>query len=105
MPHLSITRGTNPTITFTLPESDAAVSSAKIIFAQRRSGIRIEKNLADCSVAEGKIILQLKQQDTVCLERGGLEMQLRLGMGGGAYASPIYRLYVKDVLADGVIKV
>jgi len=105
MPHLSITRGTNPTITFTLPESDAAVSSAKITFAQRRSGITIEKDLADCSVSDGKIILQLNQRDTVCFKKGGIEMQLRLGMGGGAYASPIYRLYVKDVLADGEIKV
>lgn len=105
MPKLSITRGTSPTFTFTLPSSDATVTSASITFAQRRIGIKIEKNLASCSIADGKIILRLTQKDTSALKRGGAEMQLRLGMGGEAYASPIYRLYVKDVLTEGEIKV
>lgn len=105
MPYLSITRGTNPTFTFTLPASDSTVSSAKITFAQRASGIKIEKDLCDCSVSEGKLILTLTQRDTASFKRGGLEMQLRLGMGGSAYATPIYRLHVKDVLSDKEIEV
>jgi len=104
MANLCITRGTSPTLTFTLPNSYSSVSSAIITFAQRRSGFKLEKKLFDCKINGEKLTLKLSQGDTLAFSRGGIEMQIRLGLGGEAYASPIYRLHVRDILSEEVIK-
>lgn len=104
MPNLCITRGTSPTFTFILPNSYSTVSSAIITFAQRRIGYKVEKALSDCTVSDGKLTLKLTQDDTIAFKRGTAELQLRLGFGGNAYASPIYRFKVRDILSDEVIK-
>lgn len=104
MPNLCITRGTSPTFTFILPNSYSTVSSAIITFAQRRIGYKVEKSLSHCTVSDGKLTLKLGQGETIAFKKGAAEMQIRLGFGGEAYASPIYRIRIRDILSDEVLK-
>lgn len=64
----------------------------------------MEKSMAHCTVSDGKLTLKLSQGDTLAFTKGTAELQIRLGFGGNAYASPIYRIRVRDILSDEVIQ-
>ncbi len=100
----SIVRGTSPTLNFTLPFAASEVSAFYLSFRQEeKSGILLEKQLKDCSIASYSVVVPLSQTDTLALYGGRAELQVRLRAGGQAYASPILSVDVLDVIKNEVI--
>ena len=99
-----MTRGTTPTLEFTLPFEAECIAEVSIAFSQQDQLV-LDKSLADCTVEEYKLLLRLSQEDTLALEEDVVtEIQLRLRtVSGDALASGIVPVATQRILKDGVI--
>lgn len=98
-------RGTNPVLTFELPEA-ITISALYITFQQDRKTV-LEKSLTDVTYDEesGIITLPLSQQDTLKFsEHEPVWVQIRLRDNlENAVASEPMRVNVGEIFKDGVI--
>lgn len=99
-----VTRGTTPTLVFTLPFAAAGLTSAYITFRQA-SAVALEKTLADCTASGNTLALPLTQTDTLALMSSAYaDIQIRaVTAGGAAIASDVVTAAVGEILKDGVI--
>ena len=100
-----ISRGTNPPLTFTIPESAFCADDIEILhiaFCQNRQLV-LEKRLEDCILAGQTITVPLSETETLRLnDRAELEMQIRAKLKDGQKkASRIMRTEVGRILKDG----
>lgn len=97
-------RGTTQTLTFNLSETIDDIKALYITFNQNGKTV-LEKTLNDVFVEGKHIVLPLKQEDTLAfLALKTVLIQLRIrDIDGNAYASKILKLYVDEILKDGVI--
>ena len=106
MANNNITRGTTPTLTFTLPFDVANIAKAYITIAQNGE-IVIDKEVGDtgCTCSDKTITYHLTQEETLKLaDCRGIEMQIRLRTTNGeVLASQIIKSFVEEILKDGVI--
>lgn len=101
-----MTRGTTPTLIFNFCEDIGVFRASKIIVSFAQSGetlfdkeIDIEKD-----VKENVVTLTLTQEETLAMKAGGyVQYQIRLLINGQAYATPIYKSIVLDVLNESTI--
>ncbi len=98
-----MTRGTTPTLEFSIPYTASEIKNGYITFAQHHRPV-FEVGLEDMQVQDGKITVTLTQQQTLQLCPDDTMIQIRLLLDGDqAVASQLMELHVQDVLKDGVI--
>ena len=99
-------RGTTPELTFNLPFDTSIIKSLYITFADRDNNILLEKTATDCEIREKAVKVKLTQEETLSFKgRQSVSIQLRvLDDTGAAMATPIYDVYVANILKDGVIE-
>lgn len=106
-----MTRGTTPTLEFTLPFDTDTIDALNIAFSQKTKAycdarLVLEKALEDCTVSGKTISLTLSQEDTLLLDASqDVEIQLRVLSGESALASQIIKVPVGRILRDGVLSV
>lgn len=98
-------RGTNPVLTFELPE--AITIAALYITFQQNSKTVLEKELSNVSydAERGVITLPLTQEDTLAFTANtetSVQIRLRDNLGNAVASDPI-RVMVGDIFKDGVI--
>lgn len=97
-------RGSTPTLSFAV-NLDLTTATVYITFKQSYETL-LDKCSTDSSmtVTADTITLSLTQEETVALESGACQCQIRYKMPSGvAGASDIMTVDVKDILKDGVI--
>lgn len=98
-----MTRGTTPTLTFSIPYQASEIQKGYITFSQHHRPV-FEVGLEDMELQDGKIIVTLTQRQTLQLIPDDVMVQIRLLLNGGqAVASQRMELHVQDILKDGVI--
>ena len=98
-------RGTNPLLTFELPEA-ITISALFITFQQNERNV-LEKSLSDVTYDEetGIISLPLTQEDTLAFnaqEPLWVQLRLRDNLDNAAASDP-FRVDVGEIFKDGVI--
>lgn len=97
-----MTRGTTPTLIFTVPYAAEEISAAYITFAQY--GKTVFEATDEAEIADEQISVTLTQAQTLLLRPEKVSVQLRLRLAGGqAVASQIISIDVADILKEGVI--
>lgn len=98
-----MTRGTTPTLNFTLPFNCSDMTDCNIAFSQI-GGIRLEKELSDCTQNEKVLSLTLTEEETLIFDSTyPLEIQIRCDCGGTKMASNIIKTYVGRILKEGCL--
>ena len=99
-----ITRGTTPTLEFTIPFDTSLLSEAWVTLSQN-DVIVIDKQLKDCSCDEKKLIVDLTQDETLLLDCAcKTEIQLGVKLNTGkALASAVIVVNTERIIKDGVI--
>lgn len=99
-----ITRGTTPTLEFTIPFDTSLLSEAWVTLSQNDE-IVIDKQLKDCSCDEKKLTVDLTQAETLQLDCDSkTEIQLRVKLSTGkALASAVIVVDTERIIKDGVI--
>lgn len=106
MPKDNITRGTTPTLTFTLPFPTEDVVVAHVAFGQKGEVVLEKEMGADgCECKDGKIIVVLTQEETLRLQPCcNVDIQIRLKTEyGDVLASRPITTFIEDVIQDEVI--
>lgn len=101
----SISRGTTPTISLTIPNL-ATLDPAQIWLTLKNGDIEVTYNIDTLNVDKdaNTISISLTQQDTLSYSPGFLYIQARiLADNDKAFKTPIMTLTVEDILKDGII--
>lgn len=98
-------RGTNPVLTFELPEA-ITISALYITFQQNRQTV-LEKDLTNVTYEQesGTITLPFSQEDTLLFsefEPVWVQIRLRDNLGNAVASEPM-RVNVGEIFKDGVI--
>lgn len=103
-----MTRGTTPTLIFNFCDCIDLENAQKGIVAFQQNNELLfnrEINLLE-EVQENKIILTLTQEETLQMKANDyVQYQVRLLINDTAYATPIYKSMVLDILGNDVIEV
>lgn len=95
-------RGSTPTNTFSV-NIDLTDATVYVSYWQRGKVI-IEKTGDDLAITEDRIVVSLSQKDTLALQTGEVEIQIRYVMPDGtADASNIIKVNSERILKDGEI--
>lgn len=97
-------RGTTPTLEFVLPFDTNLLSEAYVTISQRKQ-IVIDKSMQQCECNENKLIVKLSQEETLkllCTDMAEVQIRAKT-LTGDALASEIIRVWVSEILKDGVI--
>lgn len=99
-----ITRGTTPTLNFTMPVAAETLAVAYITFSQQDEVV-FEKTLADCKLEENRLSVRLSQEDTLKLDdEYKVTIQIRMkDHSGNAPASKIFEVETGKIQKEGVI--
>lgn len=98
-----IGRYTTPVHTFSVPVDPTTITLAEIDYAQGGELI-LTKELSDCELGDGCIIVRLTEDDTALFNADeDVKIQLRLGIGAARLNSAIESVRVEDVLRDAPI--
>lgn len=98
-----MTRGTTPTLEFSIPYTASEIKNGYITFAQHHRPV-FEIGMDGMQIQDKKITVTLSQQQTLLLCPDDTMIQIRLLLDGDqAVASQLMELHVQDVLKDGVI--
>ena len=97
-------RGTNPTLTFTLPFEVKTIQKMWVTFSQNDKEV-FTLNKEDCELNGNNVMLQLSQEQTLSLlSNVRVEIQLRvLTFNNASLASNIIKVSVERILKGGVI--
>lgn len=96
-------RGTTPSITFTLPFDRDLVDELWLTISQKSREV-LTRTKDEMIVSGNFVTANLTQKDTLRLERGKADIQVRIKTTAGeAYASNIKTVSVDDILKDGEI--
>ncbi|MBQ9081135.1 MAG: hypothetical protein IJY26_00675 [Clostridia bacterium] len=98
----TITQGTTPTFSFTLPFEAIQIKSFFITFRQGERNV-LEKDLSDCTTEGYEISVTLSQEETFLFEPNQtVYVQVRMADGeNSAFASPVFAMHVAPVLKGG----
>ena len=101
-----IARGTTPIIRVKYQTLD--VSTIDVVYLTMIQGdLTIKKDLQDATVVhqgnDNYIEWALTQEETISLSASPITMQVRCRANGKAYASPVTRASVYQILKEGVI--
>ena len=101
-------RATTPTHTFTLPENASTYDVIQV--AYRQKGVSLVKQYEDNTAPSGmeldgkNVIITLTQEETKAFRSGVVEAQVRvLTSQGGAFASQIFNISIRDVINEEVL--
>jgi len=96
-------RGSTPTNTF---DVDIDLTGATVFITYKQKGRTvIEKTGTDITVTSTSLTVELTQAETLALDVGEVEMQIRYVFpNGSADASNIMRATAERILKDGVIE-
>lgn len=98
-----MTRGTTPTLNFTLPFASSNITTLNISFVQSNR-IKFEKILTDCTKSGNTLTVTLTQAETLKLDSSHpLEIQIRCKCGNTTMASQIMSVDVQRILKEGII--
>lgn len=98
-----MTRGTTPTLEFSIPYAASDIKNGYVTFSQHRRPV-FEVGLEAMQLQDGKLTVTLTQRQTLSLEPDDVVVQIRLLLEGDqAVASQLMEVHVQDVLKDGVI--
>lgn len=97
-------RGTTPTHTFTFSVDLSDVKEFVITYVQK-GAIVLEKKKADCTISDNKIVVTLKQEETLKFDHTSMvEMQAKTLMNDGTVlASNIFTTYASRILNEEVL--
>lgn len=96
-------RGTTPQIKYVIPFNTDIIESAYVTVSQNNV-IIMERSLNECYYGSTWIIAEFSQEETLKLAKGKCLVQLRVKtVDGTAYATPVTKVEVADILKDGVI--
>lgn len=96
-------RGTTPTLTFELPFESNQIKNLNIAFSQKKD-MKFSKEKDDCELSENQVKVKLTQSDTLSLDKGSVNIQMRvLTKDDNALASDIINVEVEDILKEGII--
>ena len=100
----TITQGTTPTFSFTLPLEAAQLKNFFVTFRQSGKNM-LEKRISDCVKSEYTVSTTLSQKETFLFSTDqGVQMQVRLSdKAGNAFASPVFPLRVAPILKGGEV--
>lgn len=98
-----MTRGTTPTLTFTLPFPADEVSSLWVTLAQNGEEV-LNLDRAQCVIDGNTIAVTLSQEETLALDSNEkTEIQLSVKMGDKVFRSEIIRIDTDRVLREEVL--
>lgn len=98
-----IPRGTTPTNYFNV-DLDLTEADAIYITYVQKGEVVFEKDISDITVEAERLSVKLTQEDTLKLDEGEIEIQIRAKMSDGTVvASNIVKTTASRVLKDGVI--
>lgn len=99
-----IYRGTTPKLVFKVNFNTALVEKIYITFSQKDRK-PVDKELSDCELEEGKVIVKLTQKDTLSfVSKFPVKIQIRVKLTDGtATATKTIEKTVVDILKDGEI--
>lgn len=96
-------RGTTPTNTFEV-DADLREAVALFITYSQMGKVKFEKVIGDVTIEETQLETELTQQETLSLDSGSVEIQIRAKFADGtAIASNIIKTTAARVLKEGVI--
>lgn len=98
-----MTRGTTPTLIFDFCGCVALELADKALVTFKQDGeVLFDKDIDLVeNIKDNKVYVSLTQEETLLLKAGSyVQYQMRLLINGGAYATPIYKDVVLDVLND-----
>ena len=100
----TITPGTTPTLTFTIPFETSSITALYISF-MKAGAVRVEKDISHCTLGEKTISCALTQEETLKFgNEQKIEIQIRAKKTTGeAVASNVMSVMTSKVLKDGVI--
>lgn len=89
---------------FKFPYRKEDVSAMYVTYQQNRI-TKVEKDLSECTIEDGKVFVNLSQEQTLSFEElVPIKMQIRVRLKDGtATKSRIMETYTDDVLKGGVI--
>lgn len=95
-----ISRGTTPTLYFSLPFTTDNIKGLSLVFAQNRN-IKIRKKLSDCSLYEKQITVTLSQTETLLLDPDYLvDIQLKFLLENGTCVKSTIITETTDICLD-----
>ena len=100
-----MTRGTTPVFTLRL-DTDAPLDRVDAMWVTfRTSTVEVKKLLSDVSIdpVAKTVTVTLTQDDTLALDVGECEVQIRFRIGEAAYGTDTPTIDVKKILSEGVI--
>lgn len=99
-----IPRGCTCRNSFDFPNSQEEVATLFITYQQNKL-TKFEKDLSECTFSDGKVRVNLSQEQTLSLEEGiPIMIQIRAKLRDGtAIKSDIQEAYTDKVLKEGVI--
>lgn len=96
-------RGTTPTIVITVTGCDMGLFD-RVYIAIQQNGNTIVKKMEDVRIEGNTVTLTLTQEETLSLQTGDVQIQMRARTGDGtAVASEIRTVPVDRILQEGVI--
>ena len=97
-------RGTTPTHTFRLPFNTEIIEKLKLTYSQCGEKV-LEKNTQDCALDENRVIVRLKQEETLRFnEHEFVKIQLKiLAKDGSLLVSKFARTEIGDVFDEEVL--
>lgn len=96
-------RGTTPTLKIRI--TGIPVEELKSIYVTLKQGTtELTKDNGDIEIEGDTLSVPLSQYDTLCMDRGRIEVQVRAVTNTGlATASNITSFFMENILKDGVI--
>ena len=99
---IEIGRGTTPPITVKFNVPASTVDVLFLTITQQGETV-IEKDIGDAEISGNNAVILLTQAETLALEAGDAQMQIRWKIGNAADKSRVLGINVTDVLKEGVI--
>jgi hypothetical protein len=99
---IEIGRGTTPPITVKFNVPASTVDVLFLTITQQGETV-IEKDIGDAEISGNNAVILLTQAETLTLEAGDAQMQIRWKIGNAADKSRVLGINVTDVLKEGVI--
>lgn len=97
-------RGTTPTINVSIDHVDLSLMAGIIITLSQNGAVVIEKTGDDIAYTDGTASITLTQEETLRLERGYVDIQIKAKTSDGkVWATKIKQRHVDEILEESVM--